>query len=81
MLKDKIYGVRDPFGNRPLCIGKIMPIDLGESKWSSTCYYYLKTNIYLFKETKKQLLQMAGLYLVKVVDSYQLVPDMFEKYN
>lgn len=31
MLKDRIYGVRDPYGNRPLCIGKIMPIDLGKS--------------------------------------------------
>lgn len=27
MLSDKIYAVRDPFGNRPLCIGKIVPID------------------------------------------------------
>lgn len=24
MEKDRIYGVRDPYGNRPLCIGKIM---------------------------------------------------------
>lgn len=24
--KDKIYGVRDPYGNRPLCIGKIVPL-------------------------------------------------------
>lgn len=29
MLKDKIYGVRDPYGNRPLCIGKIVPLNLG----------------------------------------------------
>ncbi|KAF4524982.1 hypothetical protein B566_EDAN011910 [Ephemera danica] len=26
MFGDKIYGVRDPYGNRPLCIGKIMPV-------------------------------------------------------
>lgn len=36
MFEDKIYGVRDPFGNRPLCIGKLLPISdtdggLGES--------------------------------------------------
>ncbi|XP_055370882.1 amidophosphoribosyltransferase-like [Condylostylus longicornis] len=31
MLKDKIYGVRDPYGNRPLCIGKIVPISLGNA--------------------------------------------------
>lgn len=24
--EDKIYGVRDPFGNRPLCIGRLMPV-------------------------------------------------------
>jgi len=29
MLKDTIYGVRDPYGNRPLCIGKIVPAQLG----------------------------------------------------
>ncbi|XP_065333562.1 amidophosphoribosyltransferase-like [Cloeon dipterum] len=26
MFGDKIYGVRDPYGNRPLCIGKILPL-------------------------------------------------------
>ncbi|XP_023018672.1 amidophosphoribosyltransferase [Leptinotarsa decemlineata] len=25
MLKDRIYAVRDPYGNRPLCLGQIMP--------------------------------------------------------
>lgn len=25
MLKDKIYAVRDPYGNRPLCLGVILP--------------------------------------------------------
>lgn len=29
MMKDKIYGVRDAYGNRPLCIGKIVPVDSG----------------------------------------------------
>jgi amidophosphoribosyltransferase len=29
MMKDKIYGVRDPYGNRPLCLGKIMPLHMG----------------------------------------------------
>lgn len=32
MMKDKIYGVRDPYGNRPLCIGKIVPLTLGKRK-------------------------------------------------
>lgn len=27
MIKDRIYGVRDPYGNRPLCIGRIMPLN------------------------------------------------------
>ncbi|XP_076042652.1 phosphoribosylamidotransferase 2 [Oratosquilla oratoria] len=26
MNQNKIFGVRDPFGNRPLCIGKLMPV-------------------------------------------------------
>ena len=25
MHDDKIYAVRDPFGNRPLCLGKLLP--------------------------------------------------------
>lgn len=27
MMKDRMYGVRDPYGNRPLCLGKIVPVD------------------------------------------------------
>ncbi|KAF2901084.1 hypothetical protein ILUMI_05140 [Ignelater luminosus] len=27
MLRDKIYAVRDPYGNRPLCLGKILPFN------------------------------------------------------
>lgn len=26
MMRDKIYAVRDPYGNRPLCLGKIIPV-------------------------------------------------------
>lgn len=33
MMKDKIYGVRDAYGNRPLCIGKIVPVDSGNRKF------------------------------------------------
>lgn len=32
MMKDKIYGVRDPYGNRPLCLGKIVPVHSGNRK-------------------------------------------------
>lgn len=27
MLKDVIYAIRDPYGNRPLCLGKILPFN------------------------------------------------------
>lgn len=27
MLKNKIYAIRDPYGNRPLCLGKILPFN------------------------------------------------------
>lgn len=27
MEKDRIFGVRDPYGNRPLCIGKLMSLN------------------------------------------------------
>lgn len=32
MLKDKIYAVRDIYGNRPLCLGKIVPLNSGNTK-------------------------------------------------
>lgn len=32
MMKDKIYGVRDPYGNRPLCLGRIVPIEDHKNK-------------------------------------------------
>lgn len=32
MVQDRLYGVRDPYGNRPLCIGKIMPLEIGKSE-------------------------------------------------
>lgn len=31
-MKDRIFGVRDVYGNRPLCIGKIVPVDSGKRK-------------------------------------------------
>ncbi|KAK9498762.1 hypothetical protein O3M35_003325 [Rhynocoris fuscipes] len=30
LMRDKIYGVRDPYGNRPLCLGKIVPLNYKE---------------------------------------------------
>ncbi|XP_018336352.1 amidophosphoribosyltransferase [Agrilus planipennis] len=32
MLKDRIYAVRDPYGNRPLCLGKITPLNSPEKE-------------------------------------------------
>ena len=31
MHKDKIFAVRDSYGNRPLCIGKIIPADMEQT--------------------------------------------------
>jgi amidophosphoribosyltransferase len=28
MSGDRIYGVRDPYGNRPLCLGKVSPLSI-----------------------------------------------------
>lgn len=40
MLKDKIYAVRDAYGNRPLCLGKILPSN--ERKYTLIKYYTIK---------------------------------------
>lgn len=31
MEKDRVFAVRDPYGNRPLCIGKILPMKGSQS--------------------------------------------------
>lgn len=84
MMKDKIYGVRDPYGNRPLCIGKIVPVDLGKRKF----YYHtigepvmcnVTINSYLFfgsfaiQNQLKIAKQKATSSPVKVVVSYRSV--------
>lgn len=38
MLKDRIYGVRDPYGNRPLCLGKIVPLKANKPKYTNGTY-------------------------------------------
>lgn len=54
MMKDKIYGVRDSYGNRPLCIGKIVPIDLKGSEYTyiTAILLKIKTN---YKDCSIQL--------------------------
>lgn len=44
MHKDKIFGVRDPYGNRPLCIGKIVPVNVGKRKFCFCLYIFLIRN-------------------------------------
>ncbi|XP_046402672.1 amidophosphoribosyltransferase-like [Ischnura elegans] len=38
MTGDRIYGVRDPYGNRPLCVGRLLPLNSfhGNTLYSST---------------------------------------------
>lgn len=44
MHKDIIYAVRDPYGNRPLCIGRLVPVgDMngkGKSYVKLMCFTY-----------------------------------------
>lgn len=39
MMDDKIYGVRDPFGNRPLCLGRIVPLQAKSNLTNGRKYY------------------------------------------
>jgi amidophosphoribosyltransferase len=45
MMKDKIYGVRDPFGNRPLCLGKILPLESSNKTANGRKYDLFKLKI------------------------------------
>lgn len=39
MHKDIIYAVRDPYGNRPLCIGRLIPV--GDMNGKGKLYIYV----------------------------------------
>lgn len=49
MHKDKIFGVRDPYGNRPLCIGKIVPVNVGKRELIIFVYIFDKNYLNFFK--------------------------------
>lgn len=46
MHKDIIYAVRDPYGNRPLCIGRLIPV--GDMNGKGKLYIHIHIHIYLF---------------------------------
>lgn len=57
MFKDVIYAVRDPYGNRPLCIGRLVPISKLHS--SGTLNVFVLVLVHpplLIKETCHQIL-------------------------
>lgn len=41
MYKDVIYAVRDPYGNRPLCIGRLVPISKLHTSGTQTLHIFL----------------------------------------
>lgn len=87
MLKDKIYGVRDPYGNRPLCIGKVVPVDSGYSKCELMFFFLLlsKTSMFIIifvyrsQNQWRRFLPKAGWYPVKVAVFYRSVLVMCER--
>lgn len=46
MHKDIIYAVRDPYGNRPLCIGRLIPV--GDMNGKGKPHTYSYTYIYVY---------------------------------
>lgn len=52
MLKDKIFAVRDPYGNRPLCLGKISTPE-GEILWEYYLVLHILPNCYIRKKITK----------------------------
>lgn len=41
MFRDVIYAVRDPYGNRPLCIGRLVPISKLYSSGTFSMFIHL----------------------------------------
>lgn len=47
MHKDIIYAVRDPYGNRPLCIGRLIPVGDMNGKGKPYIYIHIHTHTYV----------------------------------
>nr|CAH7738992.1 unnamed protein product [Callosobruchus chinensis] len=87
MLKDRIYAVRDPYGNRPLCLGKIMAtnteingsgdIEKNSEGWvvSSESCAFLPIMKYFREVLPGEIVEMTK-YGVKTID---VVPPPIDK--
>lgn len=49
MFRDVIYAVRDPYGNRPLCIGRLVPISKLYSSGIFNIFIHLSDTLLLIK--------------------------------
>lgn len=49
MHKDIIYAVRDPYGNRPLCIGRLIPVGDINGKGKLYVYTNIHTPMYIYE--------------------------------
>lgn len=57
MFKDVIYAVRDPYGNRPLCIGRLVPISKLHSSGTRNVFVLVLVHpLLLIKERCHQIL-------------------------
>lgn len=45
MFRDVIYAVRDPYGNRPLCIGRLVPISKLHSSGIVSVFIHLSDHL------------------------------------
>ncbi|CAG2063371.1 unnamed protein product [Timema podura] len=91
MQKDRIYGVRDPYGNRPLCIGKIVPIKIagaGDSLqespegWvisSESCGFLSIGARYLREVRPGEIVEMTreGIKTISIVERPNAKPQAF----
>ncbi|XP_065217586.1 amidophosphoribosyltransferase-like [Planococcus citri] len=86
MEKDRIYGVRDPYGNRPLCIGKI-PIDEQENDsepaaWvisSESCSFISIGAIYVREVLPGEIVEITrdGVQTISIVERPDNRPPAF----
>uniref|UniRef100_A0A1B6E634 Amidophosphoribosyltransferase n=1 Tax=Clastoptera arizonana TaxID=38151 RepID=A0A1B6E634_9HEMI len=85
MEKDKIYGARDPFGNRPLCIGKIVPINSKEDRaegWvisSESCGFLSIGARYVREVYPGEIIELSkeGVKTITIVDRPDNRPQAF----
>jgi Glutamine phosphoribosylpyrophosphate amidotransferase len=75
MEKDRVFAVRDPYGNRPLCIGKILPMKGSQSTGMKKIKLW---NVIIAPPSGQKCIEYLNVIsLLAFRDTYPIIRDFF----